>query len=950
MGAQTGSMYVIDAHALIYQMFHAIRDQMSAPDGRPTNAVFGFTRDLMYLHDDVQPEYLVCAFDRKEPTFRDSIYEAYKKNRPEPPSDLVIQVPMIQEVVRAMNLPCLSVIGYEADDIMATLAVRGVEQGLNVYLCTTDKDCRQAINEKVRCYNLRKRLTMDAAWLMEEWGVRPEQVVDFQTMVGDSVDNVPGVPGVGEKTAAKLLQQYGSLEEIIKNVDAISGAKMKLNFKKSIETGDLERSRSLVRLATDVPLDIDWEDWKRREWDYDQLLDLFTSFGFRRFSDRVRSAAKKSTGFAKNAEYLAAMGLDPVPEVSESAEPGLFDGLGDGDDFEFGANAPKDSWEANYYLIDSEQKFEDFFQQLQRQSRFALDLETTGMDPLQSEIVGMAFSWHAGEAFYLPLMAPKGEQHLDATVVLAALKPILESELIAKVNQNIKYDWLAFSSVGITLRGIRGDSMIAHYLLHASDRSHDLDTLTKTYFHHDNIPITDLIGKGRNQKRMDEVSTEQVCRYAGEDADAAIRLTDRLEEELDPTLRKLYDEIEVPLIEVLAEMEGTGIRIDVPFLQGLSVTMAEQLETIEKQIHQAAGREFNISSPKQMREVLFEELRLPIQKRTDETNEPSTDQESLEKLARLDHEKAFIARLIVEHRQVAKLKGTYVDALPELVNPKTGRVHTSFNQSIAATGRLSSSNPNLQNVPTRTDQGKQIRQAFRPREGWKLITADYSQIELRLLTHFCGDEALQQAFLEDKDVHASVAAEVYKVPESEVTSAQRRVAKMINFGVIYGMSAFGLAERLEMKRTDAEKFIKAYFDRFSKVLAYQDALLARTRKLGYVATILGRRRPFDARAIRGNSSYRSRNQAEREAINMEIQGSAADLMKLALINIHRKLRLDRLESKMLLTVHDEIVLESPLNEVDQVSDLVRSEMNGAMNLAVPLKVDLGIGENWLDIE
>ena len=519
---------------------------------------------------------------------------------------------------------------------------------------------------------------------------------------------------------------------------------------------------------------------------------------------------------------------------------------------------------------------------------------------------------------------------------------------MAKVNQNVKYDWLVLKSHGVEVRGVAGDSMVAHYLLHPGARSHGLDELTRVYFQHENISITELIGKGKGQKRMDEVPTARVCAYAAEDADAAWRLAGRLEADVEREgLRKLYDGLEVPLIEVLTEMESDGVRLDVPFLNTLSVQMADQLTRIESDIHAVAGKSFNIASLKQLREVLFADLKLPILKRTDKTNEPSTDEDTLEKLAAKGFE---LPRRLIEHRRISKLKGTYVDALPALVNPKTGRLHTSFNQAVTETGRLSSSDPNLQNVPARSDQGRQIRQAFVPREGWVLVTADYSQIELRLLAHFSGDDALRQAFAEDRDIHTAVAAQINKVPESEVTSDMRRVAKTVNFGVIYGMSAHGLGDRLGIERKEAEQFIDAYFARYPKVLDYQDALLANCRKTGRVGSILGRHRAFDPQAIRARSSYQNRSQAEREAINMEIQASAADLMKKAMLGVFRRLRGERRAARMLLSVHDELVFEVPPGEVADVTRLVREEMTGAMNLGVPLKVDVAAGPNWLNVE
>lgn len=943
-------------------MFHGIPAGMSTADGRPTNAVFGVTRALMDLFDH-GADYLIAALDRPEKTFREELYTDYKAHRPPPPPDLLVQEPMIQQVLDAMRIPFLSIPGYEADDILATLATEGAARGLRVYLCTSDKDCRQLLSERISIRNLRKGETLDAAGLKADWGIEPGQVVDFQSLVGDSVDNVPGVPGCGPKTAAKWLQQYGTLDNLIQHADEVGGPKLRDALKKSIADGTLEMSRKLVRLDQNVPLKLDWDGWKRRDWDGQRLLELFQEFGFRTFAGKVRQTLAKS-GSARNADILESIGestsvarvSNPTPAASpRPGTPSLFDQI-DGTAPSTPVEAPADpvpttldTWsDAHYELVNTPRAFDDFLKKLRKQKRFAFDLETTGLDPLRVDIVGYAFSWQEKAGCYVAVRGPKESEVLDPASTLAALKPIFEDPAIAKVNQNIKYEWLALRAAGVHLQGVAGDPMIADYLLHAGERSHNLDVLTRRYLNHQNILITELIGKGKNQLRMDQVDLNRVKDYAAEDADAAWRLTARLEPDLDrDSLRKLYDDLEIPLIEVLQELEFNGVLLDVPFLGALSKEMAEQLQQFETTIHTMAGKPFNIASPKQLREILFDEMKLPVQKRTGTTNEPSTDQESLERLAALGHE---LPRAIIEHRQIAKLKGTYVDALPALVNPNTGRVHTSFNQTVAATGRLSSSDPNLQNIPTRTDQGRQIRKAFIASPGWKLLTADYSQIELRLLAHYCDDEPLKQAFAEDRDIHTLVAAEIFKVTESEVTSAQRRVAKTVNFGILYGMSPFGLAERLGMPRPEAERFIHEYFARYPRVLAYQDHLLEQARARGYVSTLLGRRRRFDPSAIRPKSNYLNRTQAEREAINMEIQGSAADLMKLAMLGVYRRMKAEQCQSKMLLTVHDELVFEVPDAELPGMVVLVREEMSRAMTLSVPLRVDVAAGPNWLDVE
>jgi DNA polymerase-1 len=934
-GSAGETVYLVDAHSLIFQVFHAIKG-MSSPSGLPTNAVFGFARDLLFLRTEKRPDYLVVAFDVAGKTFREELYTAYKANRSAMPDDLVVQLPLIHRLLEAMRVPVLGVSGYEADDVIATVARAAAARGLHVFICTSDKDCRQLIDDRVRLYNLRKRQEFGRQELLDDWGVTPEQVIDLQALTGDPVDNVPGVPGIGVKTAAKLLQDYATLEGVLANIDKVPGAKRQENLRAAKDIVPL--SRQLVRLATDVPVTLDWEAWRLQEWDAPQLLALFQEFGFRSMAELVRSGGA-----------AAAVGA----AAARASQGELFAGE---ELFPFGANTAAEAkepagWKATYQLVDTPAKFRDFLKKLRRQKRIAVDLETTGLDPLRSEIIGYAFCWESGTAYYLAVRGPAGEAVLDPAKPLEELRGVLEDPGVAKVNQNIKYDRLVLRHHGVALAGVHGDSMVADYLLHAGERSHNLEELARRYLDHQVIVITDLIGKrGKNQLRLDQVPTARVAEYSAEDADVAWRLCERLEPELHSQgLGRLYDDVEVPLIEVLAELEYNGIRIDVPRLRRLSEEMTQQLAAMEREIHDLAGHPFNIASPKQLRQVLFEEMKLPQQRRTGVTGEASTDQETLDRLAGLGH---ALPQKILEHRQLAKLKGTYVDTLPDLVNPQTGRIHASFNQTVTSTGRLSSSDPNLQNIPVRRDQGRQIRQAFLPEEGWRLLTADYSQIELRLLAHFTGDEALRRAFAEDRDVHSAVAAQIFGVAEADVAAEMRRVAKTVNFGVLYGMSPPGLAQRLRIPREEAARFIDAYFARYPKVLEYQARLLEACRRTGYVGTILGRRRRIEG--VRANSTYQGRNQPEREAINMEIQGSAADLIKLAMLHIHRRLRDEKRRARMLLQIHDELVFEVPPDEFGAVAALVREEMTAPLEkelgLRAPLRVDLAAGPNWLDVE
>jgi DNA polymerase I len=950
-GTATSSLYLLDAYALIFQVFHAI-PEMSSPSGLPTNALFGFTKDLLFLRNEVRPDYLVCVFDPPGPTFRDHLYPEYKANRGPMPDDLQLQMPLIQQLLLAMRIPLLSVPSFEADDVIATVAKQAAEKGLDVYICSSDKDCRQLLSDRIKVYNLRKRHVFDRETLREDWGITPEQVIDFQTLMGDAVDNVPGVPGIGEKTASKLLNEYGSLDQLLASVSeesngqatipAVATGKPKKAKATAAKKGSLtprlranlqasldkvQMSRQLVRLATNVPVTADWESWRLQNWDGEWLLTLFREWGFRGFAEQVRAQMPVKP---QHRDLLSDL-TDEVEKRETAASP-----------------VKKASWPASYHLIDTPKSFEGFYQKLLQQKRIAVDLETTSLEPHSAIVVGLAFCWQAGEAYYLAVGGPKGEKHLDAGMVLQRLRPLLEDRKLAKINQNIKYDLQVLRQQGVQVQGVAGDSMLADYLLHAGERSHNMETLALKHLQHQVIPITDLIGKkGKNQKNMDEVSPARIAEYSGEDADVAWRLCELLEPQLDKEhLKKLYDEVEVPLITVLADMEFTGIRLDVAFLKRLSEDMTRQLEGIEKDIYRLAGRQFNIASLKQLRQVLFDDLKLPPQRKTGITGEASTDQETLEILAR-DHE---LPRKILEQRQIAKLKSTYVDALPALVHSQTGRLHASFNQTVASTGRLSASEPNLQNIPARTERGREIRQAFLPEKGWLLLTADYSQIELRLLAHFSGDETLRRTFAEGGDIHAAVAAQIFGVAEKDVTKDMRRVAKTINFGIIYGMSPHGLAARLDLTREEAAKFIEAYFARYPRVLQYQTDLLAECHKTQQVKTLLGRRRHIEG--VRAESTYMQRNQPEREAVNMQIQGTAADLIKVAMLHVHHRLKNEKRRAKMLLQIHDELVFEVPPEELQSVAAVVREEMTQALaqQLQVPIQVDLSVGNNWLDVK
>ncbi|MBN1396254.1 MAG: DNA polymerase I [Pirellulales bacterium] len=904
------TVWAIDAHSLIHQVFHAL-PEMTGPRGEPVGAVFGFTRDLLYLLEEKRPDYLFCAFDLPGKTFRHEMYEPYKEQRVEMPDDLAPQIPAIRRVIAALGIPALARQSYEADDVLATLA-RGVEKlGGQCFLVTADKDCRQLISDRVKIFNIRKNEIYDQARLREDWGIAPSQVVDFQALVGDSVDNVPGVPLIGPKFAQQLLQQYGSLEGVLDHASQVSGAKRKENLLNCRDQALL--SRDLVRLDENVPLEIDWNAGRTGNIDLEASLTLFREFGFRSLGEKLASLAGQGPTAS-----TAGRETDVSP-FDKSA--GLIT-----------------------HIVDSPEAFQKFLDQLRRQKCISIDTETTDVRPRWAKLVGVSMAWNDAEAWYLPLRAPPGEPHLDAEETIAALKPVLEDPNVEKIGQNLKYDMIVLRAAGVRLAGVAMDTMVASYLLEAGRRNHNLDELARTYLGHETIKISELIGKGKNQRRMDEVPVRRVADYAGEDAWLPPRLRPILDEKLkEAELDNLLETLELPLIDVLADMEYCGVKVDAGRLGELSRRYGLRMEKVQEEIFALAGREVNVASPKQLQVLLFDKLKLPVVKRTAKTG-PSTDAEVLEELAPLHP----LPAKILEYRQYAKLKNTYVDALPEMICPETGRVHASFHQAVTATGRLSSSDPNLQNIPARTEQGREIRSAFTAgRDDWILLSADYSQIELRVLAHFSGDAKLAEAFARDEDIHARVAGSVNGVPLEKVTPEMRRAAKAVNFGVIYGQGAFGLARALGIDQDEAARFIDNYFEGYPGIEEFLRKVLADCRKNGYVKTILGRRR-----AISGvrEGAGRQRNLAERTAVNTVIQGSAADLIKRAMIDIHRRLRTERLSARMLLQIHDELILEVPANQLHELVALVREEMSGAFTLKVPLKVDMKAGPNWAETE
>lgn len=908
--AEGETVYVIDSHSLIFQVFHAI-GEMTSPRGEPVSAVYGFLRDVLFLIEDRRPDYLFAAFDMPGPTFRHDLYDAYKADRSEMPEDLVPQIPKIEQLLSALAVPVIGKPGYEADDVLATIAKVCDERGLRCLLVTGDKDCRQLITKNVLIYNIRKNLEFGSAELYGDWGIRPDQVVDFQSLVGDKVDNVPGVPLIGPKIARELLETYGTLDDILANAANVKGAKRSQNLQNHAD--DARMSRDLVRLDANVPVDLDWQMARPGAYDPQRVAELCSDFGFKALGDRA-------TALAGGAKKPVAANLD-----------------------------------TQYEMVTSIERLGELVEPMQSAGLLSVDTETTSVNPRAAQLVGISLAWEPGTAYYVPIRAPEGDTQLDEQSVLDCLRPVLEDASIAKVGQNLKYDITVLRTAGLKLAGVDFDTMVASYLLDAGERSHNMDELARKYLDHQTTKIDTLIGKGKNQKRMDQVPVAQIGHYAAEDADIPLRLRPLLEDRLvAEELDELNSTLEVPLIDVLAELEFNGIRVDVARLQELSVEFGGRLQTLEEEIEELAGHPFNIASPKQLAQVLFNELGLPVVKKT--KTGPSTDASVLEELA----PQHPLPAKIIEHRGYAKLKGTYVDALPTMVHPETGRVHASFNQVVAATGRLSSSDPNLQNIPIRTEAGRQIRSAFTAgQEGWKLLAADYSQIELRVLAHFSEDETLCEAFASGQDIHTLVASQVNGVALDEVTSQMRRGAKAVNFGIIYGQSPFGLAKSLGISKDEAARFINEYFARYPGVEDFMHRTLADCRRDGFVKTLLGRRRAITGvrpAAKSKDALFEDRpaplqlNLPERTAVNTVIQGTAADLIKLAMLAIYRRMRDEELQAKMILQIHDELVFDTPDEELGTLREMVVAEMAGVYDLRVPLAVDVKCGVNWANCE
>jgi DNA polymerase-1 len=886
-GAMPERFFIIDGHSQCYQAYYAISD-LTSPRGIPVNAVYGFTLMLRKLLKEQTPEYLVAVFDSEGPTFRHLQYEAYKAHRKETPGDFTVQIPFIYKILRAYNIPTYEYEGYEADDLIGTLAKQASQQGLEVYIVTADKDLEQLIDTHIKIYNARKEMVLDLETLKRERGIAPEQVTDFLALKGDDIDNVPGVPGIGEKTAKELLHQFGSLDGILNNIDNVKGERNRERLKTFAERA--RQSKRLVTIDTHAPVELNLEACRRDSINEKELRGLFSELGFK--------------------TLLAQMG--PAKEKKE----------------------------VDYRIVNTLEGFRTFMEELRKPGEFALDLETTSLQVAEARIVGLSFSWEEGQGWYLPLLAPLGETSLDPSV-LEKLKPILEDQKVKKIGQNLKYDYSVLRNYGIRLKGIAFDTMVASYLLSPTRRRHNLDELAMEYLSHPTTPITELIGHGKAQLTMDKVELKRIANYACEDADIAYRLAGVLCPLLEKEgLLRLFEEVEMPLVTILAEMEHTGIRIDSNLLKEMSSSLEKRLKSLEEDIFRQAGERFNVDSPRQIAHVLFKRLGLEPIRHT--KTGPSTVAKVLESLAR-QHP---LPALLVEHRQLSKLKSTYMDALPRGVS--NGKVHASFNQTVTATGRLSSSEPNLQNIPIRTDLGRQIRRAFVPsREGLVFLALDYSQIELRILAHYSEDPALLKAFQEDQDIHNWVASQLYGVGIGQVSPEMRRTAKAVNFGIIYGLSPMGLSRELGISIEEARGFIESYFNLFQGVKRFREDAVLEARQRGWVSTLLGRRRPIPGI---NSPNKQKRGTAERVAINTIIQGSAADLIKVAMVMAHRRLEEIGSGAKLLIQIHDELLFELPEEELATTTRVLQEVMTMALPLRVPVKVNVKVGKNWMEVE
>ena len=932
MAAEEKKLYLIDAFALIFRAYFAFaRNPLINSKGQNVSAISGFVNTLYDLLKNTNSTHIAVCFDSPETSLRDQLYADYKANREEAPEDIKFAVPYIKEIVKAFHIPIIEKPGYEADDIIGTLAKKAKAAGYEVYMVTMDKDYGQIMEEGIYMYRPsytgKGFDTLSVQDILEKWEIEhPLQVIDILGLMGDAVDNIPGVPGVGEKTAKKLVQEFGSVEGLYENTDKLKG-KLQENVINNKDQAFL--SKQLATIMLDVPIAFEEDKLIIEDPDAEKLSVIFQELEFRQLGKRILGDAysanveKKSEQLDLFGNAVAAPAANATRESREHVVAGKHIGNVD----------------HTYHLIDTAEKRAALIKDLSAQKIFCFDSETTGIDANIAELVGLAFSFEPFTGYYVPIPADRKE----AQKIVEEFRPILESEKHIKVAQNLKYDYLILKWYGVDVKGPFEDSMIAHYLLEPELR-HNMDYLAENYLGYSPVSIETLIGKkGKNQLSMRDAPLEKVCEYAAEDADITLQLhttfAPMLEKE---SLKKLYAEVEMPLIQVLAEMEFEGINLDVPFLNAYSKTLETDMRKIEKEIYAAAGAPFNIDSPKQLGDILFLKLKIPYEGQKTKTGQYSTGEEILSKLA---HQYP-IANLILEYRELGKLKSTYVDSLPTLINPKTGRLHTTFSQAVAASGRLSSQNPNLQNIPIRTERGQQVRKAFIPRDkNHKILSADYSQIELRIIAELSQDAGMIEAFKNGMDIHSATAARVFGVAIQDVNREMRGKAKAVNFGIAYGQTAFGLSQNLNISRTEAKEIIDNYNAQFPGVKRLMDENIEFARKHGYTQTILGRKR-YLKDINSANNTIRSA--AERVAVNSPIQGSAADLIKVAMINIQNALKKSTLKSRMLLQVHDELVFDAHVDEVDTLKELVVSHMVDAIKMRVPIEAEVGVGDNWLE--
>ena len=918
-------LFLLDAYALIYRAYYAfIKAPRINSKGFNTSAILGFVNTLEDVLKKEEPTHIGVAFDPAGPTFRHEAYEQYKAQREATPEAIKLSVPIIKDIIRAYHMPILEVPGYEADDVIGTLALQAGEQKIRTYMMTPDKDYGQLVNDYVFMYRPKygdKEFDiMGVEEVKKKFQISsPSQVIDMLGLMGDSSDNIPGCPGVGEKTAQKLIAEYGTIENLLANTEQLKGA-----LKTKVETNQemIKFSKFLATIKTDVPIELNMEELKRERADEEALRKIFEELEFKTLTDRIFKKEKKPAQAEPQRNDFPDLFANEYPEEEKYSNLARLNLLS-----------------YDYQLIDSKEKRDELFQILQTKEFFSLDTETTSMNPIDAELVGMSFSFAENQAFYVPVPANQEE----AQKIVNEFKPLLEKEETLKIGQNIKYDMLVLRRYGVEVKGPLFDTMIAHYVLQP-ELHHGMDYLAEIYLKYETIKIEELIGpKGKNQRNMRDLPPADVYKYACEDADVTLKLKHKLEEELKKNnCEELFYQIEMPLVAVLTYMEWNGVRIDTEALKQTSAHYTERMNQIEQEIYTLAGESFNIASPKQVGDILFDKLKITDKaKKTKSKGQYITSEEVLESL-RHKHE---IVGKILDYRGLRKLLSTYIDALPELINPRTNKIHTSFNQAVAATGRLSSSNPNLQNIPIRNEDGKEIRKAFIPDNGCEFFSADYSQIELRIMAHLSGDKNMIEAFRSGYDIHAATAAKVYKKDINEVTREERSKAKTANFGIIYGISVFGLAERMDVDRKEAKELIDGYFETYPDVKKYMDGIIELARQQGYIETIFNRKRFLPD--INSRNAV-VRGYAERNAINAPIQGSAADIIKVAMVRIYRRFMQEGIRSTMIIQVHDELNFNVLPEEKERVQQIVIEEMEHAYTMQVPLKADCGWGKNWLE--